>query len=98
MDFTPRAAPEFRAAPMRFDGETYEPEKDRDRLTGQLERVARVMGSGRWMTLRALSEAAAAPEASVSARLRDMRKPRFGGHTVERRRVDGGGEWEYRLT
>jgi hypothetical protein len=36
---------------------------------------------------------------SVSARLRDLRKQEFGGHTVERRVKPGatGSVWEYRL-
>ncbi len=36
------------------------------------------------------------PPASVSAQLRHMRKPRFGGHTVEREYV-GDGLYNYRL-
>jgi len=36
------------------------------------------------------------PEASVSARLRDLRKEKFGGHVVERRAVKRG-LFEYRV-
>jgi hypothetical protein len=36
------------------------------------------------------------PEASVSAQLRHLRKPRFGGHTVERRYMSNG-LYEYKL-
>jgi len=40
-----------------------------------------------------------APEASVSARLRDLRKAKFGGYRVERQRVrEGRGLYHYRLT
>ena len=80
----------------RFDGATYEPEKDEVRLTGQLERVWSALSKGGWWTLRALSEEARGTEASVSARLRDLRKERFGAHTITRRRVDGG-LYAYRL-
>jgi hypothetical protein len=35
-------------------------------------------------------------QTSVSARLRDFRKPRFGAHIVEKLHT-GQGEWHYRL-
>lgn len=81
---------------LDFDGKTYDPEQDRKRLTGQLERVHRIMMDSEWRNLRELADAAGGSEASVSARLRDLRKERFGGMTVERRRVSGG-LFEYRL-
>lgn len=56
------------------------------------------MSDGGWHTLAEIAMASEAPEASVSARLRDFRKPRYGMHTVQKRRViDGGGLWEYRI-
>lgn len=83
-------------AHRRFDGETYEPPLDAERLTTLMERVAAVMRDGDWHTLRELAVRTGGTEASVSARLRDLRKPRFGGGTVERRRVEGG-LFTYRL-
>ena len=85
--------------PLKFDGETYEPEHDRIRLTKQALRVWNVMTDGQWRTLAALSFDTGDPEASVSARIRDFRKDRFGNHTVERRSVAGRdrGLYEYRL-
>ncbi len=80
----------------RFDGETYDPERDRARLSGALLRIREAMGDGRWWTIPRLAELAGCTEAAASARIRDLRKRRFGGHTVERRNV-GGGRWEYRL-
>ena len=80
-----------------FDGETYSSPRDGRRLTKQLERVRLLMWDGRWRSLAAISEAVEAPSASVSARIRDLRKPKFGGYTVERRNA-GGGVWDYRLT
>jgi len=79
-----------------FDGETYEPKRDRVRLTGQLARVFYAMRGAEWTTLRDLADLAQGSEAGVSARLRDLRKQRFGGHTIERRRVTDG-LWEYRM-
>ncbi len=38
-----------------------------------------------------------ATETGISARLRDLRKPKFGGYVVESKRRFDGGLWEYRL-
>lgn len=67
-----------------FDGQTYSPVLDHKRLTGQLKRVYDVLSDGNWITLAVLSERADCPESSASARLRDLRKDKFGGHKVER--------------
>lgn len=84
-----------------FDGLTFDALLDLGRLNAQARRVADVMLDGQWRTLREVSTATGDPEASVSARLRDLRKPANGGHTVERRRRPGwaatAGLWEYRL-
>lgn len=84
----------------RFNGPDYERGADQARLTGQILRVYEAMRGGDWLTLDELSGAADAPAASVSAQLRHLRKPRFGGFTVEKRsRGDRShGLWEYRLT
>lgn len=76
--------------PRLFDGRTYEPVFDEARLWTQLGRVFRYMSDGREHTLEELAEATGGSQAAVSARLRDLRKPRFGGWYVERRRIDGG--------
>jgi len=54
------------------------------------------MSDGLWHTLAEMSSRLGFPEASVSARLRDLRKDKFGGRVVERRYVLNG-LWEYRL-
>jgi hypothetical protein len=79
-----------------FDGATYIRALDHERLGAQLLRVARVMADGAWHTLRGISGLTGDPEASVSARLRDLRKRKFGGHSVLRERV-ARGLWRYRL-
>lgn len=85
------------AQPMPdHDGDTYESQRDKVRLNEQQLRVFEAMQDGAWRTLGEISEATGDPEASVSARLRDLRKPKFGGFTVERRYV-GQGLWAYRL-
>lgn len=68
-----------------------------DGAFAQLRDVRKIMQDGRWRTLSEISEHCwPASEASVSARLRDLRKVKFGGHTVDRRYV-GEGIWEYRV-
>lgn len=88
-----------RAEGARIDGETFERKLDGERLSGQLARVLAVMRDGEWRTLDELSELTDSPPASVSARLRDLRKPRFGRFDVQRqRRGDpASGLFEYRL-
>lgn len=84
---------------LPFGGATYEPEVDGPRLSHQLRRVQMLMADGRWRTLREMAEVLGHPEASLSARLRDLRKPAFGGCTVERRRrgEPANGLFEYRV-
>lgn len=81
---------------LRFDGETFDASRDGARLSSQLERVQVLMTDGRWRTLASIAAAVGGSEPAVSARLRDLRKPRFGGLLVERRYV-GEGLWEYRV-
>lgn len=85
------------AEPFDFDGDTFDPERDGVRLTKQWKDIWNLMSDGRWRTLWEISRATGHPEASVSARLRDFRKYRFGSHTVERSHV-AEGLWTYRLT
>jgi len=72
---------------LRFDGSTYDHGRDSARLGDQVLAVLSVMSDGKWRTLGELAREAQAPEASVSARLRDLRKARFGGYTVNRQYV-----------
>ena len=71
-----------------FDGRTYDRKHDHARLTGLLEQVFTLMSDGKWRTLREIVNQLCAntSETSVSARLRDLRKYKFGNHTVNRRR------------
>jgi len=79
-----------------FDGPDYDHERDAVRLTGQLERVFRLMQDGEWRTLDEIARATEDPPASVSAQLRHLRKARFGSHHVHKRHL-GNGLYEYRL-
>ena len=80
----------------RFDGVDYVPELDQVRLVGQMSRIWELMRDGRWRSLREIADATGSPEASASAQLRNFRKPRFGGHIVDRQRIVGG-LYKYRI-
>jgi hypothetical protein len=83
--------------PTVFDGVTYDAERDGERLQSQLERVRRYMADGEWHPLPAIVRASfPGSDASVTARLRDLRKKRFWGAKVERRYLSNG-IWEYRM-
>ncbi len=75
---------------MRFNGADYIPERDDVRLTGQILRVWDVVNDNRWHTLKEISDKTGDPEASISAQLRHLRKPRFGGYIVEREYINDG--------
>jgi hypothetical protein len=78
------------------DGVTFDPYQDTDRLNKQMHRVFMVMRKEEWRTLGEISALTGDPEASVSARLRDFRKPKFGELTLNRKRV-GPGLFAYQL-
>ena len=83
---------------VRFDGATLDPSLDQARLGRQALSVFHVVKDGHWRTLAELAHETGYPEASISARLRDFRKLRFGAHELQRRRVNQDrGQWEYRL-
>ena len=79
-----------------FNGADYIPGRDDARLSGQIERVFNVMKDGRQRTLRQIADATGDPEASVSAQLRHLRKPRFGSHVVNKEFISDG-LYKYRL-
>jgi hypothetical protein len=90
LDWQPVAAP--------FEGSTYVESLDRERLGEQLCRVIDTMADGKWRSLREIAAITDDPEASISARLRDIRKL-YGTDAMESRRrpsVDARrGVWEY---
>jgi len=81
-------------------GGTYSRAFDYERLNAQQRRVYDLMADRKWRTLSEISAATGDPEASCSARLRDLRKSEFGGCTVDRRRrgEETRGTHEYRLS
>lgn len=81
---------------MSFGGRTYNESRDGERLRAQFNRVWKLMHDGTWRTLEGIARETGDPTTSVSARLRDFRKDKFGGHTVEREYMHDG-LWKYRL-
>jgi hypothetical protein len=86
----------FFEEPTYFDGKTYDPALDKDRLKSLLGRVFDFMLDHDWHTLAEIRDNCGGSEASVSARLRDLRKNRFGAYTIFRKRVKRG-LWKYQL-
>lgn len=68
-----------------FDGDTYVAEHDLARLTGQILRIYDAMRDGVYRTLPEIEALTGDGQASISAQLRNLRKTRFGGHTVNKR-------------
>lgn len=79
------------------DGATFAQERDEVRLNRQAQDVWNVVKDGRWRTLAEIADESGHPEASVSARLRDFRKQRFGGRRIERRPCQSSAANEYRV-
>jgi len=77
----------------------YDPEYDRQRLSGQLLRIWELMIDGKYRTLRQISDITGDPEPSVSARLRALRKPDHGGFQINKRfnHPTQRGKWEYQV-
>jgi len=78
------------------DGDLEGAQKD-PRLKKQLVRVYEVMSTEKWLPLSEISLLADAPEASASARMRDLRKKKFGGFTIDTRMLSDLNVHEYRF-
>ncbi len=83
---------------MSTFGPAYDEQIDGKRVAYQMDRVKAHLANHKWWTLAELALYTGDPESSISAQIRHLRKPRFGGHTIEkRRRACSGGTWEYRM-
>jgi hypothetical protein len=81
-----------------FGGATFVYEWDYERLSRQAKVVWDLVSDGEWWTLYQLAEETNEPTQSISARLRDLRKPEGGSWIVERKRLrPGSGTHLYRL-
>jgi hypothetical protein len=79
--------------PADIRGETFDPDRDGKRLNAQCQRVFNLMRDGNWRTLAQISFVTHDPEASVSARLRDLKRFGFG---YDKKYISRG-LWSYRL-
>lgn len=72
------------------------------RTDRQVDAVRSILCGGLWWTFGDLQKELwhfydiHASEAGISARIRDLRKPEFGGHTIDRRKCEGH-LYEYRM-
>jgi len=88
-------------APLQFDGQTFDAKQDGSRLASQFIATRELMLDHEWRNLAQIvlalrKQGIHVTESSISARIRDLRKAKFGGYSVERRRVIGG-LFEYRI-
>jgi hypothetical protein len=74
----------------QFEGVDYQHERDSERLTSQIKKIKDTMQDGQWRTLKEIASSTGAPEASVSAQLRNLRKEKHGGHKVNRKHISNG--------
>ena len=80
-----------------FDGSDYNENRDRRRLSAVLRQVLAIMQDGQWHNITELAQATGASEAGISARIRDLRKSRYGSNNIEKKHIIDG-FWEYRLS
>jgi hypothetical protein len=82
-----------------FEGSDYESKFDEARLTGQLKKIVACMKDGNWRTLGEIETITLAPQSSISAQLRHLRKPAFGSNTLNKRARGNrkSGLFEYQL-
>jgi len=90
------------APPIEFDGATFDAKQDGSRLASQFIATRELMLDHEWHNLAQIvlalrKQGIHVTESSISARIRDLRKAKFGGYNVERRRVIGG-LFEYRVS
>jgi hypothetical protein len=82
-------------------GGDLEPE-DPPRLGKQLRAIQEIMSDGEWRTFKDIQFILAAEydisadTPGISARLRDFRKPQFGGHDLQKYKI-AKGLWKYRV-
>ena len=94
--------PAYPQYPSTF-GPAFDGQLDGQRVRTQLQAIADLMEEAyqkyEWLTLQEIEERTGYPQASISAQLRHLKKPQFGGHNVLKRRREFGGEergtWEY---
>lgn len=67
---------------------------------GQISRVLLFLLDGKWHTLAEIEKAGLGTPDAITARLRDLRKRRYGSYKIEKQRTKDRqtfGLWEYRI-
>lgn len=90
---------------QQFGGETYNEQRDGERLTSQLDAVRHILSDGQVWTLYAIATQAElilgrrVSTPGVSARIRDLRKEKFGGLNIEKLSptTTAPGVWRYQM-
>ena len=62
-----------------------------------IQKVLTLMQDGHWMTLQGMRCCTGLTENTALRYLQRLKDPKYGGHTVEKRRVPHSTLWEYRL-
>lgn len=60
-------------------------------------RVATILRDGNWHNARAIARRLRMSTAGITARLRDLRHPEFGGHIIAVRKPERPGVYDYRM-
>lgn len=76
----------------------YNTREDQKRLSRQHIAIRELMLDGVWRTVEDISKLTQEPNlCSISAQLRHLRKPEYGGYVVSRRKRFGTNQSEYRM-
>ena len=64
-----------------------------------LQQIEKIMLKGKWITIPELQKRLKtyAMSTTISARIRDLRKPEYGSHKVQRRSKKGSKLYEYKV-
>jgi transcriptional antiterminator len=79
-----------------FDGDDYDSDRDKERLTKQRDKIRMYMEGRNYLTVKEVAEVLNYPENSVSAQMRNLRKEKFGGRIVHREYF-GNGLYKFKL-
>jgi hypothetical protein len=86
----------MRLAPnTRFDSGIVLTEKEQNGLTDQLDNIFNVLSDGLWHTVAEVAGIFGYQHTSVDAQFRNLRKEKFGGWNVARKKI--GGVSHYRI-
>lgn len=88
---------EMRTSRIMPGPQDYKNRQDQSRLNRQHLDIRNLMLDGGWRTVKEISDKLSYPETSVSAQLRHLRKPEFGGWEVSRRRRKDSQVSEYQV-